>query len=143
MKKKFASREGFTLGELSVVIAILGILAAVAVPAYSGYLKKANDAAIVTELDAIKTAAQAANASAGDTISSVELDDADTVIVTPVSGKSLADNFEDDFELFYTGTESISTTSGVVTITIADIDLSDTSYASGATWTPADGWEAN
>lgn len=42
------SREGFTLVELIVVIAILAILAGVAVPAYSGYVKKANMQADMT-----------------------------------------------------------------------------------------------
>ena len=55
--KKFGSKAGFTLVELIVVIAILGILAGIAVPAYSGYIKKANEAADYAQLDAVKTAA--------------------------------------------------------------------------------------
>lgn len=51
---------GFTLVELIVVIAILAILAGVAVPAYSGYVQKANEAADHQLLAAINTAFAAA-----------------------------------------------------------------------------------
>ena len=40
----FKSNGGFTLVELIVVIAILAILAGIAVPAYTGYIDKANEA---------------------------------------------------------------------------------------------------
>ena len=46
--------EGFTLVELIVVIAILAILGGVAVPAYSGYVKKANmqaDMTLISEIE--------------------------------------------------------------------------------------------
>ena len=53
----FKNNGGFTLVELIVVIAILAILAGVAVPVYSGYISKANEAADLSQLDSIKTAA--------------------------------------------------------------------------------------
>ena len=46
--------EGFTLVELIVVIAILAILGGVAIPAYSGYVKKANmqaDMTLISEIE--------------------------------------------------------------------------------------------
>lgn len=49
-------KSGFTLVELIVVIAILAILAGVAIPVYSSYITKANEAADYTTLDAVKTA---------------------------------------------------------------------------------------
>ena len=41
MKKKNFNKKGFTLVELVVVIAIIGILAAIIVPTLTGYIKKA------------------------------------------------------------------------------------------------------
>ena len=48
--------DGFTLVELIVVIAILAILAGIAVPAYSGYIDKANVAADEQLLHTVNTA---------------------------------------------------------------------------------------
>jgi type IV pilus assembly protein PilA len=46
MKKELKkSKKGFTLIELVVVIAILGILAAILIPVISGFIQRANDSA--------------------------------------------------------------------------------------------------
>ena len=58
--QKCKRNGGFTLVELIVVIAILAILAGVAVPAYTGYIKKAEEAADQQLVGAINTAFAAA-----------------------------------------------------------------------------------
>lgn len=52
MLKKFTNKKGFTLMEMLIVVAIIAILVAIAIPTFSGALTKSKEAADVANIRA-------------------------------------------------------------------------------------------
>jgi type IV pilus assembly protein PilA len=66
--KSLNKAKGFTLIELMIVVAIIGILAAVALPAYQDYTKKAKFSEVVSASGAAKTAIEICFQTEGDLV---------------------------------------------------------------------------
>lgn len=99
------SAKGFTLVELIVVIAILAILAGIAVPAYSGYVEKANKAADEQLLANVNQAFAAACATNGedhydrDDVSNITIRDGIVPDTSDfISNADIANSFDEFFE---------------------------------------------
>ncbi len=136
-KEKAASKAGFTLVELIVVIAVLAILAAVAVPTYSGYVKKANNAKVLSELTTVVTAASSVAAEDGKSVYSIQIGTDGTITVKTDASTTLTDAGKD--MAFYA--ENIDATSGkmenwsTVTNNSEYASKTLTWTAAGQTWT--------
>ena len=80
--KKLGNKKGFTLVELIVVIAIIGVLAVVLVPKLGGFGDKAKGAGALTEAKQVATAADSLLIEKGD-ITKVTVADVKTLAGVP------------------------------------------------------------
>lgn len=119
-------QKGFTLIELMIVVAIIGILAAVALPAYQDYTLKAKIGNAMTSVDALKTAVALCAQENGGTLTSCNTtaSGAETGIPEFTATKEVA---------------SASVTEGVIEATLATGIKATDIDGKTITWTPTVG----
>jgi len=120
------AQKGFTLIELMIVIAIIGILAAIAIPAYQDYTARAQAAEAFVLLDGIKSDVQSA----------MDQDPASTNCGVPAAQTGT-----------YSSLALPSVTSGVCTATVTFATTGVATDLSGdtviMTYTPGSGFETS
>lgn len=120
-------QKGFTLIELMIVIAIVGILAAVALPAYQNYTRTAKFSEVVAGAAPIKTAIEVCYQKNG----GANLASCDTEAeIGAVLGQATGATY------IHTDT-AITTTTGVITMVSQGIDSAASAAGSTYTLTPA------
>lgn len=110
-----SARRAFTLLELIVVIVILGILTAVAVPSFSNFRTKAAERVAITNAETVARQAMVLAASEGDSLSAEYVDQAGE----SVDGYSGADHSITVTTGGDTSKATIDTSTGVVTLAAA------------------------
>lgn len=119
IKERYSNKKAFTLIELMIVIAIIGILSAISIPNFLSYRATAQNAAALEEADNFYTAVMSHYAQDGAN--------------TTFSSSSLPNNFARNREIDYTGSIAINTGVTTGTMKFSHSNRSTTYTLTGAT----------
>lgn len=109
----YKSRRAFSLIELMIVVAIVGILAAIAIPAYGDYIVRARVSDMIASVGQVKQAYSEFRIVSGTFATAVASNTAAKRLTEIGSGSSLAGSYRNTTKIDVSGTDS---TSGVISI---------------------------
>ena len=89
---KIRGKEGVTLIEVMVVVAIVGFLAAIAIPAYNNYVTRSRRSDAFTALETVRAAQEMYRAERG--IYAEDFDDGGVNVVAGSSSGMAGDNYD-------------------------------------------------
>lgn len=117
------NRKGFTLAELLIVVAIIAVLVAIAIPIFTSQLEKSRDTATVSNLRAAYAEAQVAYLSEDDSSTNVTITKSDgaisSIAVSGVVSKGVQSGYTGnvDNDLPFTAPDAMGSSAGTYTVT--------------------------
>lgn len=116
-----SQQQGFTLIELMIVVAIIGILASIALPLYSNYVKRAKVSEVVMFIDVAKTGVAESYADLNN-LAGIDNAKAGLANATDITAKYV---------------NNLTVTDGVIDVTVKDIEVACDAATPALTLTPA------